>query len=133
MTKQINSQTIAQCFIILFITVPWVILYQHCYKDLDPITQVSYIRAIVSFYILVHGGWADWSNWDECSRTCGTGLMKRSRQCSNPYPGPYGNPCFGDYTETKQCLLQECMLMGVYLYIQIVLQECMPVGVYLYI
>lgn len=32
----------------------------------------------------VHGGWASWSEWSACSRTCGAGVQSAERDCDNP-------------------------------------------------
>ena len=53
--------------------------------------------------IVVHGGWSDWSGWGGCSKTCGTGWQTRTRECDSPPPGPGGNDCSGDRTETRNC------------------------------
>ncbi|XP_060593873.1 thrombospondin-1-like [Ruditapes philippinarum] len=56
----------------------------------------------------VHGGWSDWSNWGTCSVTCGMGLQRRTRTCSNPPPILAGNHCFGDRSETQLCMPSPC-------------------------
>ncbi|XP_060593871.1 adhesion G protein-coupled receptor B2-like [Ruditapes philippinarum] len=56
----------------------------------------------------VHGGWSDWSNWGSCSVTCGMGLQRRTRTCSNPPPILAGNHCFGDRSETQLCMPSPC-------------------------
>jgi len=56
----------------------------------------------------VHGNWGTWSVWGTCSVTCGTGLMRRDRNCDNPYPSPDGNPCFGDPLNYDICNEQPC-------------------------
>ena len=33
---------------------------------------------------LIDGGWAEWSHWTECSRSCGTGVQTRRRRCNDP-------------------------------------------------
>jgi len=56
----------------------------------------------------VHGNWGTWSVWGTCSVTCGTGLVRRDRNCDNPYPSHDGNPCFGDPLNYNICNEQPC-------------------------
>ncbi|XP_060571136.1 semaphorin-5B-like [Ruditapes philippinarum] len=56
----------------------------------------------------VNGGWSDWSDWGECSVRCDTGLKKRNRSCSNPYPKRTGVHCFGDSTDVEICKQKPC-------------------------
>ncbi|XP_060585929.1 uncharacterized protein LOC132741704 isoform X5 [Ruditapes philippinarum] len=56
----------------------------------------------------VHGEWSNWSNWSACPVTCGLGMQKRHRNCSNPYPMLYGDHCFGDSVEYKNCVEKMC-------------------------
>ena len=59
---------------------------------------------------LVHGGFGSWSAFSECSQTCGSGTMHRSRTCSNPEPrGQDARNCTGFYEEVKHCRLAECV------------------------
>ena len=43
-----------------------------------------------------------------CSKTCSVGVMKRTRNCSNPEPTCGGNPCFGVDEVEAECLVAEC-------------------------
>ncbi|XP_052254999.1 coadhesin-like [Dreissena polymorpha] len=54
------------------------------------------------------GGWSTWSLWSSCSATCGGGLHIRSRECSNPAPSPYGQPCHGPNVDSGLCSTQQC-------------------------
>ncbi|XP_060553703.1 semaphorin-5A-like [Ruditapes philippinarum] len=56
----------------------------------------------------VNGGWSDWSDWGECSVTCDTGLKKRNRSCSNPYPKRTGVHCFGESLDVEICKQKAC-------------------------
>ncbi|XP_060579331.1 thrombospondin-1-like, partial [Ruditapes philippinarum] len=56
----------------------------------------------------VHGRWSAWSLWSSCPVTCGLGMQKRYRNCSNPYPSRYGDHCFGDPLEYKICFERLC-------------------------
>ena len=50
---------------------------------------------ILSLYILVNGGWANWGSWSACPVTCGTSLQYRYRTCTNPKPNYGGFGCTG--------------------------------------
>ena len=59
--------------------------------------------------LLVHGNWAAWENWSECSASCnanGHHIRKRNRSCTDPAPMHGGDYCdltiFGTI-ETKSC------------------------------
>lgn len=32
----------------------------------------------------IDGGWSSWTEWSECSRSCGGGVITRERECSRP-------------------------------------------------
>ncbi|XP_052788572.1 A disintegrin and metalloproteinase with thrombospondin motifs adt-1-like [Mya arenaria] len=56
----------------------------------------------------IHGGWGQWSPFGSCSSTCGNGLMRRDRQCDNPWPSSDGNFCFGDNINYDSCIGSDC-------------------------
>ncbi|XP_060552023.1 hemicentin-1-like isoform X2 [Ruditapes philippinarum] len=60
----------------------------------------------------VHGGWADWGLFGECSVSCGGGLKKRFRTCSNPSPSNNGHPCRGQADDTVPCNRDPCPIDG---------------------
>jgi len=62
----------------------------------------------------VDGGFSSWSDWSECSATCGSGVQSRSRTCDNPAPAWGGNSCSGSYTETRACNTLSCSKNGGY-------------------
>ncbi|XP_060607314.1 sushi, von Willebrand factor type A, EGF and pentraxin domain-containing protein 1-like isoform X2 [Ruditapes philippinarum] len=55
----------------------------------------------------VNGGWSDWSE-SVCSKTCGSGIIYRTRQCDSPTPDVYGVDCVGAAIEIKSCNTQPC-------------------------
>uniref|UniRef100_A0A1Y9IVM8 GON domain-containing protein n=1 Tax=Anopheles minimus TaxID=112268 RepID=A0A1Y9IVM8_9DIPT len=54
------------------------------------------------------GGWSSWSSFDTCSRTCGGGIQKRTRECDSPKPKNGGKFCIGLRIEYRACNSQAC-------------------------
>ncbi|KAM4875937.1 A disintegrin and metalloproteinase with thrombospondin motifs 16 [Thomomys bottae] len=55
-----------------------------------------------------HGHWSDWSPWSPCSRTCGGGVSRRDRLCTNPRPSHGGKFCEGSTRALRLCNSQKC-------------------------
>ncbi|XP_076594528.1 A disintegrin and metalloproteinase with thrombospondin motifs 7 [Chaetodon auriga] len=56
----------------------------------------------------VNGGWASWSQWSACSRTCGAGVQSAHRECDNPVPKYRGKYCLGERRRYKICNITPC-------------------------
>ncbi|KAM9743337.1 LOW QUALITY PROTEIN: A disintegrin and metalloproteinase with thrombospondin motifs 3 [Menidia menidia] len=54
------------------------------------------------------GAWGSWSKYGSCSRSCGTGVRFRTRQCNNPAPSNGGQDCPGVNYEFQLCNADEC-------------------------
>ncbi|UJR31957.1 hypothetical protein I4U23_019430 [Adineta vaga] len=52
----------------------------------------------------INGNWTTWSNFSECSGTCGNGTRSRVRLCANPSPSNGGQQCEGAAVVTETCL-----------------------------
>jgi len=46
--------------------------------------------------------WSVWQSWQRCSVTCGSGIRRRSRICSN------GTGCLGSSSEIEECHFSPC-------------------------
>ena len=57
----------------------------------------------------VNGGWSSWSDFGQCSVTCGIGLKTQHRTCTNPAPAFGGTQCDGDQHQDSICLNVPCM------------------------
>jgi len=60
----------------------------------------------------VDGEWGDWSSFSSCSKSCGSGLKYRTRQCDNPAPSDGGENCSGFWTgssvDAAHCNIKAC-------------------------
>uniref|UniRef100_A0A3Q2DPN2 ADAM metallopeptidase with thrombospondin type 1 motif, 18 n=1 Tax=Cyprinodon variegatus TaxID=28743 RepID=A0A3Q2DPN2_CYPVA len=56
----------------------------------------------------IHGQWSAWSQWSDCSRTCGGGVMYRERSCTNPRPENNGRFCPGSSRHNQLCNTRPC-------------------------
>uniref|UniRef100_A0AAY5L1M4 SCO-spondin n=1 Tax=Esox lucius TaxID=8010 RepID=A0AAY5L1M4_ESOLU len=54
------------------------------------------------------GGWGDWSNWTDCTKSCGGGVQSRRRECDSPSPVREGDYCEGLGTEIMTCNTDHC-------------------------
>ncbi|XP_052715476.1 A disintegrin and metalloproteinase with thrombospondin motifs adt-1-like isoform X1 [Crassostrea angulata] len=60
----------------------------------------------------INGGFTEWSNWTDCSKSCGGGLNIRNRSCTNPSPKYGGKHCKGSLSETLNCNEHQCPIDG---------------------
>ncbi|XP_041484134.1 uncharacterized protein LOC121430795 isoform X2 [Lytechinus variegatus] len=51
----------------------------------------------------VDGAWSSYSDWGDCSVTCGGGNQTRTRTCSDPAPAYGGANCTGEDIEVRVC------------------------------
>lgn len=58
-------------------------------------------------YAPIQGHWGRWGSWSQCSRTCGQGYSRRSRQCDDPKPMYGGKYCKGSLVEIRPCQLKK--------------------------
>uniref|UniRef100_A0A3B3D8D8 ADAM metallopeptidase with thrombospondin type 1 motif 7 n=1 Tax=Oryzias melastigma TaxID=30732 RepID=A0A3B3D8D8_ORYME len=56
----------------------------------------------------IDGGWASWSEWSACTRTCGAGVQSAGRECDNPVPKHRGKYCLGERRRHKICNAAPC-------------------------
>nr|XP_022900548.1 A disintegrin and metalloproteinase with thrombospondin motifs 6-like isoform X1 [Onthophagus taurus] len=56
----------------------------------------------------IDGGWGTWSEWSDCSRTCGSGVAWQERHCDSPAPANGGRYCLGERKRHKICATEPC-------------------------
>ncbi|XP_048582546.1 uncharacterized protein LOC5516638 isoform X2 [Nematostella vectensis] len=56
----------------------------------------------------VDGHWGRWSSWSSCSKTCGPGVMTRTRKCDDPRPRRGGKDCVGESNGNGICKVRSC-------------------------
>ena len=62
----------------------------------------------------IHGGYSQWSNFSECSLSCGGGKKTRVRTCTEPKPEHGGRDCQGVSKEMMRCNTHFCPIHGGY-------------------
>jgi len=64
---------------------------------------------------LLAGNWGAWSNYSDCSVSCGgEGTQIRTRLCNNPAPQNGGANCSGTDTNSQTCNNGACPPVGKY-------------------
>ena len=84
------------------------ILYSKKVSTIFPSISQSISRKTNLFTFIVDGGFTEWSLFGSCSKTCGGGVMKRTRNCTNPAPANGGQDCVGPREETRNCSTGAC-------------------------
>ena len=58
----------------------------------------------------MNGGYSLWSEWTECTKTCGGGTRARERTCTDPAPVGNGKGCdhLGEPEENQKCNEDPC-------------------------
>ncbi len=61
---------------------------------------------------LKDGGWGEWTEWDECTATCGGGFQTKLRFCVNPEPANGGSDCSDTNIDamTQSCNEDSCAI-----------------------
>ena len=62
----------------------------------------------LSLISTVDGEWSAWVEWSICTTSCGLGIQRRFRSCSNPRPAYGGRECNGSRIETRNCNSGSC-------------------------
>jgi len=65
------------------------------------------------------GIWGEWSEWEICSKTCGTGQQKHTRICNYPDNNNKGTPCSGPTEEFQDCNTFPCPASGYSIFIKL--------------
>ncbi|CAH1778238.1 unnamed protein product [Owenia fusiformis] len=60
----------------------------------------------------VNGGWSGYGSYGSCSKSCGQGVKRRYRSCSNPSPAYGGSSCRGSTYQQTSCLVKQCPVNG---------------------
>ena len=73
---------------------------------------------IAAVFLDIDGGYTEWSEWSECTATCGGGSRSHSRTCTNPSPKNKGKTCIeqdlGPNMESEECNTQDCRKYNVF-------------------
>ncbi|CAH1785587.1 unnamed protein product [Owenia fusiformis] len=86
--------------------------YSRPIADWDSMYCTKSTRALCKRSLVV--GLSLWTEWGECSKTCGDGNRSRTRKYDNPTPADGGNDCNDNNAlmETQFCKLIDCPVNG---------------------
>ena len=59
--------------------------------------------------------WTEWSEWTDCSKSCGGGDRSKVRQCTVPLSARSSLPCPGPVNASETCNVNPCPGMSFYL------------------
>lgn len=69
-------------------------------------------NSLSCYFVSVDGAYTPWTQWSECTATCGGGTQMRNRSCTNPPPQNEGKTCLdqglGPQLETQNCNMEPC-------------------------
>uniref|UniRef100_A0A8B9J981 A disintegrin and metalloproteinase with thrombospondin motifs 1 n=1 Tax=Astyanax mexicanus TaxID=7994 RepID=A0A8B9J981_ASTMX len=65
-------------------------------------------KLIKKKHLSTYGGWGEWGAWQQCSRSCGGGVMFSYRECDQPTPQNGGSYCRGQRVQYQSCNTQTC-------------------------
>ncbi|KAK3740919.1 hypothetical protein QZH41_006085 [Actinostola sp. cb2023] len=71
-------------------------------------------QACNTHYCPIDGVYGSYSSYGDCSKSCGTGVQYKTRQCSNPKPQYGGKNCVGPAKASQACNTHPCPIDGVY-------------------
>ena len=89
---------------------------RHRGENCSKLGPAEEIRACNEHPCPIHGGYTQWSEFSQCSTSCGNGTHRRTRLCSNPAPKFGGKNCslYGLDIDVESCYLIPCPLDGGY-------------------
>lgn len=68
---------------------------------------MSYPEDCLLLFVVEDCVWSPWTDWDECSKTCGQGQQRRTREITaQAIDG--GAECEPPFVDTQPCNLEEC-------------------------
>lgn len=78
-------------------------------STVSPVVVICIHCFCAFFSFEVDGQFTPWSDWSECSKTCGSdSYRKRERTCTDPPPRYGGEDCQGRTVERRHCLRPPC-------------------------
>lgn len=77
------------------------------------------VKSVFNYLKKEDGNWNSWSVWSPCTKTCGSGLRARNRDCNNPVPSNGGKACAGDPSDFQACNPTACPTVSPGTYVQV--------------
>ena len=79
-------------------------------EGFNALDEINHNASLLSTVTAIEGNFTQWSEWSECSATCGEGQQSRVRECTNPKPSFGGRNCshIGEPVETRPCSKMAC-------------------------